>query len=274
MREMPKILFTDLDDTLLDSRKQVTPENRRAICEAGERGHQIVICTGRPLMGATALIRGLGLARPGSYAVTYNGGVIYDCYKKQVIYQKSIPIPHVKYLFQKSRQYNLFCQTYSDTHLLAPCPSPELDEYLAKSQMPCQIQPSLPDCLVKEPAKVLVIGSEDQKQLNRYLEDIREWAEDKISLFYSSRIYLEHVPLGISKGSAVYWLCRHLHIPLENTVAVGDQQNDIPMLQAAHVGAAMANATAECRAAADFITEKDCDHSGFAEVIYRFLLND
>ena len=271
MKKLPKILFTDLDDTLLNSRKQVTPENRRAIQQALQRGHRIVICTGRPLMGTTALIQELELNQPGSYAATYNGGVIYDCFKKQIIYQKTIPIPYVKYIFQKSQQYNLFCQTYSDTHLLAPCPSPDLDEYLAKSSMPYKIMPSLLDSLDAEPAKVLVIGPSDQRQLNRYLGDIREWAEDKISLFYSSPIYLEHVPLGISKGSAIRWLCRYLQIPLENTVAAGDQQNDIPMLQTAHVGAAMANATKECKDAADFITEKDCDHSGFAEIIEKFL---
>ena len=271
MKKLSKILFTDLDDTLLNTRKQITAENRRAIQQALQRGHQIVICTGRPLMGTTALIKELELDKPGSYAVTYNGGVIYDCFKKQIIYQKTIPIPYVKYIFQKSQQYNLFCQTYSDTHLLAPCPSPDLDEYLAKSSMPYKIMPSLLDSLDAEPAKVLVIGPSDQRQLNRYLGDIREWAEDKISLFYSSPIYLEHVPLGISKGSAIHWLCRYLKIPLENTVAAGDQQNDIPMLQNAHVGAAMANATDECKASADFITNRDCDHSGFAEIIERFL---
>lgn len=271
MKKLPKILFTDLDDTLLNTRKQITPENRRAIQQAIRQGHRIVICTGRPLIGTTELIGELELNQPGSYAVTYNGGVIYDCHKKQVIYQKSIPIPYVQYIFQKSRQYNLFCQTYSDTHLLAPFASPDLDEYLAKSRMPCKIMPSLPEGLAAEPAKVLVIGPEDQKQLNRYRDHIREWAADKISLFYSSPMYLEHVPLGISKGSAIHWLCHYLQIPLENTVAAGDQQNDIPMLQTAHVGAAMANATDECKAAADFVTEKDCDHSGFAEIVEKFL---
>ncbi len=271
MEGLPKILFTDLDDTLLDSRKQITSENRRAIRQAEERGHKIVLCTGRPLMGITSLIQELDLARPGSCAVAYNGGVIYDCYQKQIIYKKSIPIPHVKYIFQKSLQYDLFCQTYSDTHLLAPCSSPELEEYLAKSWMPCHILPDLPEGLVTAPAKVLVIGSQDSSRLDCYLRDMREWAKDKISLFYSSPIYLEHVPLGISKGSAIRWLCQYFHIPLENTVAVGDQQNDIPMLQTAHIGAAMANATDECRAAADYITERDCDHSGLAEVIERFL---
>ncbi len=271
MKRSEKILFTDLDDTLLNSKKQITPENHQAVCQAIHKGHRIVLCTGRPLIGVLPQIHELNLEQPGSYAIAYNGGVIYDCHRKQVIYKKSLPLSYVKYIFQKARQYDLFCQTYSDTHLLAPCPSPALDTYLSGTHVPCKIIPTLPDTLEEEPAKVLVIGTEDQEQLRAYQRSIQEWAQDKVSVFYSNNIYLEHVPLGVSKGAAIEWLCSYLEIPLENTVAVGDAQNDIPMLQTARIGVAMTNASPECKASADYITEKDCEDSGVAEVIRRFL---
>ena len=147
-------------------------------------------------------------------------------------------------------------------------------DYSRIIDLPYKIIPDLPDSLNEEPSKVLVLGRpglEDQAQLYAYHQDIQKWAKDKISLFYSSSIYLEHVPFGISKGFAIQWLCRYLDIPLENTVAAGDEQNDIPMLQTAKIGAAMANAVPECKACADYITEHDCEHSGLAEVIERFL---
>lgn len=275
MENRSKILFTDLDDTLLDRRKEISPENRRAIRRAVRRGHRVVLCSGRPLMGVLpqiqALERELDLSQPGCYAIAYNGGVLYDCFREQVVYKESLPLSYVKYIFQEARQYDLFCQTYSDTHLLAPCPSHALDAYLAGTQMPCKIIPSLPDTLEEEPAKVLVIG-EDPKKLSAYEHAIQEWARDKISVFYSNAMYLEHVPLGVSKGTAIKRLCRYLDIPLEDTIAAGDEQNDIPMLQTARIGVAMANATPGCRACADYITENDCDHSGIAEVIERFML--
>ena len=272
MKKTAKILFTDLDNTLLNHRKQITPENSQAIRQAIGQGHRVVICTGRPLIGATAQIRELDLIQPGCYAITYNGAVIYDCFREQILFQKTLPLPYVKYIFEKARQYDLFCQTYSGTHLLAPYSCAALKNYVAKSKVPYQILPNLPDCLEEEPAKVLVIGTKDRKQLSAYWESIREWAEDKISIFYSDQSYLEHVLLGVSKGAAIQWLCRHLDIPLENTIAVGDAQNDIPMLQTAQTGIAMANATVECKASADYVTENDCEHSGVAEVIRRFLL--
>ena len=124
MKKLSKILFTDLDDTLLNTRKQITAENRRAIQQALQRGHQIVICTGRPLMGTTALIKELELDQPGSYAVTYNGGVIYDCFKKQIIYQKTIPIPYVNTYFRNHS--NITCSVkHILIHIFLPPAHPQ-----------------------------------------------------------------------------------------------------------------------------------------------------
>ena len=271
MNPTSKILFTDLDNTLLNRKKQITRPNIQAIRQAICQGRRIVLCTGRPLLGTLPLIEKLSLTQPGCYAIAYNGGVIYDCFEKRIIFQKTLPLPYVKYIFDKARQYDLFCQTYSQNHLLAPGPSPALDAYLSRNKMPFRILPSLPDSLKEEPSKVLVIGLGAPEKLSAYRASLEEWAADKASVFYSNPSYLEHVPLGVSKGAAIKWLCHRLDIPLSRTVAIGDAQNDIPMLQTAQIGIAMANAAPECKAAADCVTENDCDHSGVAEAIRKFL---
>ena len=81
-----RILFTDLDGTLLDDSKKITPGNQTAIDEALAQGHKIVISTGRPLAGAWAQAEKLGLTKEGCYAITYNGGQIYDSYHRKTIY--------------------------------------------------------------------------------------------------------------------------------------------------------------------------------------------
>ena len=92
-------------------------------------------------------------------------------------------------------------------------------------------------------------------------------------MFYSSPHYLEHVPEHVSKGHAVKKLCELLQIPLANTVAAGDQENDISMIEAAAVGAAMKKCDrcrkGECRLLS---TENDCNHSGVAEILRKFIL--
>ena len=268
-----KVFFTDLDDTLLDSEKNISAENTAAIQKALAQGHRIVICTGRPLLGAIPQIETLELDQEGCYAITYNGGLIYDSYHRKTIFKKGISLDYTKYIFRKAEEFDLFCQTYDDTHLIAPKDSSYLQYYINSTRMAARIDPNCPDSLTDEPVKILIIDDEGHAKADAYREAMAAWADGKVEIFYSSPVYLEHVALGISKGDAVRRLCRYLDIPLENTVAAGDAENDAPMLKAAHIGAAMANAVPVTKAAADYITENDCNHSGVAEVIEKFVLD-
>ena len=78
MNQTVKIFFTDMDDTLLNSEKQVTKENMDAISEALAAGHKIVFNTGRPLSGFLPILKELGLVGVGWYAFAFKGGVIFD----------------------------------------------------------------------------------------------------------------------------------------------------------------------------------------------------
>lgn len=268
-----KILFMDLDDTLLNYKKEITEENSQAIAQALAQGHLAVINTGRPLIGAIQLVRSLGLDQKGCYAITYNGGLIYDCYEEKPVYKKSIPLSYVAHIFREAARHGLFCQTYTDTHLIAPAQTPELEAYVTNTHVPFLVDSGCPESLTEDPVKVLIIDSEDHRKSDAYRSSIEEWARDKVSIFFSSGIYLEHVAAGVSKGDAMKELCRILDIPLENTVAVGDAENDLPMLETAHIGVAMANATSQVKDVADYITHRDCNHSGVAEVVEKFILD-
>lgn len=90
--------------------------------------------------------------------------------------------------------------------------------------------------------------------------------------FFSTENFLEIVPDGVSKGVAVKWLCEYLDIPLENSVAAGDAPNDVEMLQAACVGAVMKNAYEGMDRYATYVTERDNNHDGVAEIIEKFIL--
>ena len=106
-----RILFTDLDGTLLDDNKKITPGNQDAIDEALSQGHKIVISTGRPLAGAWAQAEKLGLIKEGCYAITYNGGQIYDSYHRKTIYGKTVAKELVAPLFREAHARDLHIQT-------------------------------------------------------------------------------------------------------------------------------------------------------------------
>ena len=102
MNQTVKIFFTDMDDTLLNSEKQVTKENMDAISEALAAGHKIVFNTGRPLSGFLPILKELGLDREGCYAITFNGGLIYDCAAKKTLYRRTIPLEYARVIFEKT----------------------------------------------------------------------------------------------------------------------------------------------------------------------------
>ena len=121
-----KMIFLDLDGTLLDDNKKLPKENREAIDEALEQGHKVLICTGRPLSSAIKLLPLLGLDKPGCYAITFNGGLIYDAGEKKAIYQVTLPLEQVKYVFDKAYEYGkIHIQTYTDEGFICEYDTPE-----------------------------------------------------------------------------------------------------------------------------------------------------
>ena len=89
--------------------------------------------------------------------------------------------------------------------------------------------------------------------------------------FKSDPRFLEIVPKGINKGTAVKALCRFYGIEKENVMSIGDFYNDIDMFRESGISVAMANAPEDVKSQASFVTQADADHAGVAEAIYRFL---
>ena len=114
-----KLLFTDLDGTLLNRDKRISAEDLEAISRASRQGNITVISTGRSLSSARPYIEELASVQNRCYAITYNGGLIYDCTARKVIYEKTIPLPYVKYIFGQAEKFHIHCQTYEDGYVLA-----------------------------------------------------------------------------------------------------------------------------------------------------------
>ena len=267
-----KILFLDIDGTLLTADRELTEENRLAMEKARKMGHKLVICTGRPLFGALNIAERYHLADPGFFLICYNGGQIYDCASKKSIFKKSLDLADVRLIFKEADRLGLHLQSYSDKELLIRELDEESKSYLYYVQCAYRIVPELPDGVTDPPGKVLSISLDHPEKLEELRQSADEKTGGRVSSFYSHPSYLEFVPKGISKGSAVRMLCEHLGISLENSLAAGDMENDLSMIEAAGIGCAMANASPQVKAAADYVTVRDCNNSGVAEIIERFML--
>ena len=268
-----KALFLDLDGTLLNDHKEITSGNRAAISKVLLAGHKIIINTGRPLASAIMQAQALHLDGAGCYLAAYNGGVLYDMEHRSVISKVSIPVELVKLTFEEANRRNIHIQTYSDTKVLVEprCDDNEIRHYCEQINMTCQVIPSVRE-LVQEPVKMLLINYQDPSPLEEFRKWIYSWADTLLDAFFSCNEYLEIVSKGLNKGHALRQMAALLHVPLENTVAAGDAQNDLPMIQAAHVGVCMCNGCEECKKAADYVTIRDNNSDGIAEVIEKFIL--
>ena len=270
-----KILFLDLDGTLLNDQKEITAGNRRAIEEALERGHRIVVASGRPLKSSLAQARRLGLAGEGCYVIAYNGAVIYDCSAEAPVFRRTLELEDLYRLFDEARRRGCYIQTYDQDEYVVFEEGGNEEygrRYCELVGMEYRIIRDVRKDVKEAPVKALFVDYQNPEPLAEMARWIRENMAGRVDCFPSSPYLLEVVSVGMNKGAAVAALCGLLDVPAANTVAAGDQANDIAMIRAAGVGAAMVNGTPEVRAAADYVTVRDNNHDGIEEVIRKFLL--
>ena len=268
-----RLLFLDLDGTLLNDQKEITALNRIALEQALARGHGVVIATGRPLKSAKDLAGRLGLDKPGCMMIASNGAILYDWAQNDAIYTCTMPLTTVRKLFAEANRRNLHIQTYEGELVLVEsrCEDEALEWYCKRIGMDHKVIADASTDVVQEPVKCLMIDYYDQTDLRAMQQWIVESMGEEAECFFSCKEYLEIVVKGMNKGNAVRRLCGLMGVDIANAVAVGDAANDLSMIQAAGIGVAMANGSEDVKAAADYITQNDNNHDGIAEVVEKFL---
>lgn len=279
-----KALFTDLDGTLLTAEKKVSERTREKLLSMIENGNALVLASGRPVDSILEVLGELNIkeavmqmqaqnpAAGGIYATAYNGAVLYDCIRDEVIESYSVPIWAAQKLFDLAKERGIHIQTYADDHVVSIADDAAIKYYTRVIHMPYVIGEDLEKELTHEPFKVLTIDLDDREKLERFRKDIENSAlGTELACAFSNDYYLEFFNKNAGKGNALIHMCRALNILEQNAVAVGDEENDISMIEAAGVGVAMANASPGLKKCADYITENDNNKDGIAEVIDKFM---
>ena len=163
-----KILFADLDRTLLCDDKSISEKNRAAIQKMLERGHYFVLATGRPVESGRIVVKDLGLTSPGCYMIAFNGAVIYDCAADRVLYKSALPIEVAQEIFDRAHKAGIYAQTYNTVDIVTKRHTKELDYYVERSHMTYKLTRRISDCLDSEPQKVILIHLEDDEKLKRF----------------------------------------------------------------------------------------------------------
>lgn len=279
-----KILFTDLDGTLLTTDKKISKELRKKLIEMIKCGHSLALASGRPINSILEVLSWLDIkdeviklrkkdcGTGGIYATAYNGAVLYDCLEDKPIEEYYVPMRVAQKLFDMAEERGIHIQTYADDHIVSNVDDDAIKYYTQFIHMPYTVGSDLASELLHDPFKALAIDLESREKLEKLREDIEasELAE-YITCAYSNKSYLEFYNKKAGKGNALVNMCRALNILEKNSIAAGDEENDISMIEAAGTGVAMANANPIVKARADYVTERDNDNDGMVEVIERFI---
>lgn len=263
-----KILFTDLDGTLLTTDKTISDYTRNVLGQWQQAGHKLAFCSGRAIDSVATVKESLHLDFPGMYLIGYNGGQIYDYDRKETLYKIALTLEQTHHIMQEAKTAGVHVHTYSDTHIVTPREDEELTFYRRAIFSPVTVCENVLDVLTEGPCKCLAVEIKDPERLESFRLSLLPWAKEAgISMIYSNPYYLEFFPAASGKGAAVKILCELLNINPYFSVAAGDAQNDISMIEAAGMGIAMINGSEDIKMAATTITAFDNDHDGLAHAL-------
>lgn len=243
-----RLFAFDLDGTLLSPDGSLAPEVAWVVKGLARRG-RITLATGRSLASARPYAEPLGVNAP---AILYHGAVIWDFSVGVAIRERRIPPQAARKALAACQGFPVDVQVYrapDDPAVYVSKVTPQVLEFSRKESLPLK-ETDLTRLTEEAPLKFLAIG--EPEELPRLAAALRE-AAPGLTVVRAERNYLEVLPPGVDKGEALAWLCHHLGIPLEEAVAVGDQESDLPMIRRAGLGVAMAAAPEAVRRAADLI---------------------
>ncbi len=278
-----KILFTDLDGTLLTSDKTISERTRARLLDMIREGYSLALASGRPLESILEVLDRLDIKEEvgkmqadgagGIYITAYNGAMLYDCMKDELISESCVSAEAVQRIFDMARERGIHVHTYADgARIVSIAEDKELAYYRQYIHLPYAVTERPKEFLSHEAYKLVAIDLENRERL----EDFRRAVEaselgEGLTCAFSNNSYLEIYNKDAGKGNALIKLCRELNILIRNAAAAGDEENDISMIEAAGTGAAMANAGPKLKACADYVTKWDNDNDGIAEIIDLFV---
>lgn len=265
-----KIIFTDLDDTLLNSEKKISSIDKEAIMRAQEAGVKFVLASGRPTFAMYDLAKELELDKYGSFILSFNGSIITDCRSGENIFEASLTKEDLHLMYDFAKENNIHILTYIDDEVVSETESEYIDVEVTLTKMPHNLTKNFKETVNKSAVKCMLL--EEPTYLKEVEAKLKATYGDKYSIAISKPFFLEVTKLGVDKGVALRKLVETLGLKIEESIAVGDSYNDLPMLKAAGLAACVENANEDIKKVCSFISKSNND-GGMAYLIDKLIFN-
>lgn len=268
-----ELLVLDLDGTLTNSKKEITPPTLEALIKIQRQGKKVVLASGRPPQGILPLAEKLRLADFGSYILAFNGGRIIDCRTGELVYNKTLPADSIAPAYHMAESYKdkgIDIITYEDNHILSALGPNEYTELESRiNHMPIVVKEDFPSYITAPVNKLLATGA--PAVIAEFQKEISAHFRTYLNIYCSEPFFLELMPQKIDKAHSLLKLLNSIGLTADEMICCGDGYNDLTMIETAGLGVAMANAQPAVLESADYITRSN-DENGVLHVIHKFML--
>lgn len=267
-----KLIGIDIDGTLTNDHKEITPRTVDTIKKAAQNGIKIVICSGRPMPGVRPYVQQLGLDQSADeYVVAFNGGLA-QATNDNVIVNYTLDFDDYAAIQDFAAEHHV--KSVIETKDSIFTTNQDISRFAVSesnmTQMPLRYRTS--DQLL-DLRNQIVIGkfmmTDDPDKLNAAQASLPQSLADRFKIVRSEKYYLEFVNKQAGKGATLKALSQHLGIGQDEVMAIGNAQNDDSMIEFAGVGVAMGNSIPKTKEIANVVVA-DNNHDGVAEAIEKY----
>lgn len=269
---MYRVIVTDLDETLLNSKHRISRRDMQSIDLAIRLGVRFVLATGRGFRTVENDLKLLNLyGVEDEYVISFNGAIITENKDSRILYRNSMDFDKISAIYKFGLDKDVCIHVYTVDTTYAFNVSEAEREYCGERLPLTDIYSDNIDFLRDTPIiKALYMNTDAA-----YLRELREQMGgmlDGVEVSFSSNRYMEFNNTGINKGLGIRKLAEILDIGVDEIIAVGDNYNDLPMIKEAGLGIGVANVNPEIADQCDYILTSTNDENPMTEVINKFIL--
>lgn len=275
-----KVIIMDVDGTLTNSKKVVTPQTKEALLKAEEAGAVLILASGRPTSGLIDLAKELEMDKHHGLLVAYNGSIVVDCETMEVLFNQALSVEEGKAVLEHMKKFDrvrpmidkgeyMYVNNVYDNWITWKGKPFDVIQYESRGGKfkLCEVDDLA--VFVDFPLNKILTTS-DPEYLQEHYQEMMEPFKDSLSCMFTGDFYFEFTAQGIDKAKALDTVLIPMGYKREDMIAFGDGHNDASMVAYAGIGIAMENAVQDLKDIADEMTLSN-DEDGIAVALYKHM---
>lgn len=252
---MPYLIAIDSDGTLRHSDGSISDRTKKIIEKLVKKGNIITICTARPRYHTLKISEEVGINR---FLISSNGTEVYDNLNNEIIYSAYLSSKYCKKIYSDVEKIGI--------RAIFVCDNVEYATQFIRNDSQILLNKNNIDNMLARNIKQIMIIGKDKKKIKRYKNKVKKYNLNIIDTSSDAKeeIWFSIISSSASKGIALKKLAEYLDIPMCQTVAIGNDNNDLSMIQEAGIGIAVSNSTDKLKSLAKKITSSN-DDDGVAQ---------